>query len=86
MKNLLANEKFMGFITGLAYVSIVLTVIGQCVMGVNFYFGQGAYLLSNIVNCTRDIILHRPKADKIKNFTFLGITIGLMLLRYFSVY
>lgn len=86
IKRLLDNQNFINFITGLAYVSIALTVIGQCVMGVNFYFGQGAYLFSNVINCCRDIILKRPKADKIKNFTFLGITIGLMLLRYFSVY
>lgn len=72
------------FFTNLAYAAIAMTVIGQCVMGVNFYFGQTAYLIANIINCTRDIILGRPRADKIKNFTFLGITIGLMLFRYYS--
>jgi len=64
----------------MAYISIALTVIGQCVVGSNFYMGQIAYLVANIVNCGRDIILRRPRADKIKNFTFLGITIGLIVL------
>ena len=72
--------KFDRFMVNMAYISIALTVIGQCVVGSNFYMGQIAYLVANIVNCGRDIILRRPKADKIKNFTFLGITIGLIVL------
>lgn len=68
-------------IVNLAYIAIVLTVIGQVTVGQNFYLGQIAYLVANIVNCTRDVILKRPKADKIKNFTFLGITIGLIVLQ-----
>lgn len=75
------TNKIDKFFTNLAYIAIALTVIGQCTMGTSFYIGQGAYLLANIVNCTRDIKLNRPKADKIKNFTFLGITIGLITLR-----
>ena len=69
------------FMVNLAYLAIVLTVIGQVTVGNYFYIGQGAYLVANIVNCTRDIILKRPVADKIKNFTFLGITAGLMILQ-----
>ena len=68
-------------IVNLAYVAIALTVIGQCTVGNNFYIGQIAYLVANVVNCGRDIYLHRPTADKIKNFTFLGITIGLIVLQ-----
>ena len=74
------------FFTNLAYAAIVLTIIGQCVMGASFYFGQFAYLIANVVNCTRDIILGRPRADKIKNFSFLGITIGLILIRYITTH
>lgn len=73
-KNLLVN---------LAYVSIALTVIGQCVVGGNFYVGQFVYLLANTVNVGRDFALNRPAADKIKNVTLLGITIGLILFNYF---
>ena len=80
-RRILMNDNFF---TNLAYVAIALTVIGQCVVGANFYVGQSAYLLANIVNCIRDVILQRPRADKIKNFTFLGITIGLMLFNYFK--
>lgn len=69
--------------TNIVYFAIALTVIGQCVIGSNFYLGQFAYLLANCINCARDIVLNRPRADKIKNFTFLGITIGLILFNYF---
>lgn len=71
------NERFF---VNLAYFAIALTVVGQCTVGANFYIGQIAYLVANIVNCGRDIVLRRPRADKIKNFTFLGITVGLIVL------
>lgn len=67
----------------LAYVSIVFTVIGQCVVGGNFYIGQAGFLIANMVNVGRDFALNRPAADKIKNVTFLGITIGIILFNYF---
>ena len=76
------TNKTENFFTNLAYLAIALTVIGQCTVGSSFYIGQTAYLIANIVNCTRDVVLKRPRADKIKNFTFLGITIGLMLFNY----
>ena len=82
MKNFFNTHEKL--ITNFAYVSIILTVIGQCTVGAAFYVGQGAYLLANIVNCARDVVLQRPRADKIKNFTFLGITMGLILLRILS--
>lgn len=72
--------RFDRIMVNIAYLSIALTVVGQCTVGSNFYIGQIAYLVANIVNCTRDIVLGRPRADKIKNFTFLGITAGLILL------
>jgi len=67
-------------VVNLAYVAIALTVIGQCTVGTNFYIGQFAYLVANIVNCCRDLYLRRPRADKIRNFTFLGISAGLIIL------
>lgn len=73
-KNILIN---------LAYISILFTVIGQCVVGGNFYIGQGGFLIANLVNVGRDFALNRPAADKIKNVTFLAITIGIILFNYF---
>lgn len=73
-KNLLIN---------LAYVSIVFTVVAQCVVGGSFYVGQGCFLIANLVNVGRDFALNRPAADKVKNVTFLAITIGIILFNYF---
>lgn len=71
---------FERIMVNVAYVSIALTVLGQITVGHLFYVGQGAYLVANIINCVRDVILGRPRADKVKNFTFLGITAGLIIL------
>lgn len=77
-------EKSKALFTNLAYVAIALTVVGQVTVGSIFYVGQSAYLLANIVNIVRDIKLDRPRADKIKDFTFFGITFGLILLKAIS--
>ena len=65
-------------IVNLAYVAIALTVIGQVTVGHNFYIGQIAYLVANIVNCGRDLALGRPRADKIKDISCTAITLGLL--------
>ena len=75
-------NKWDNFFTNLAYFAIAFTVIGQCTVGANFYVGQFAYLIANIVNCSRNLVLGRPKADKVRDFTFLGITVGLILFNY----
>lgn len=67
----------------LTYVVIVFTIIGQCVVGGSFYFGQGAFLVANTVNVFRDFALNRPAADKIKNVTFWAITVGIIFFNYF---
>ena len=72
--------RFEKLMINIAYVSIALTVLGQVTVGHLFYVGQSAYLVANVINCTRDVMLGRPRADKVKNFTFLGITIGLIVL------
>lgn len=70
------------FLVNLTYVVIILTIIGQCTVGGNFYIGQFAYLIANCINTFRDFALNRPAADKVKNTTFLAITIGIILFNY----
>lgn len=67
----------------LAYVSIVFTVLGQCIVGGSFYIGQVGFLIANTVNIVRDFALKRPAADKIKNVTFWAITVGIIFFNYF---
>ena len=67
----------------LQFITLVLLIVGQCVVGSNFYIGQAIYLIANIISTTRNFALDRPMADKIKDLCCLGITIGLIGFRYF---
>lgn len=65
------------------YIVLVLLIVGQCTVGVNFYVGQCVYLLANAVAVFRCFKLRRPAADKVKDCTCLAITIGLILFKFF---
>lgn len=70
------------FFENLQYIVLIGLIIGQCTVGVNFYFGQSVYLLCNLILVIRNFVLRRPPADKVKDCTCLGITIGLILFKY----
>lgn len=57
---------------------LALTIFGQIVIGAWFMLGQGVWLVANIIAVTRDFMLHRPAADKIKNATLTAITAGII--------
>ena len=44
------------------YLVLFLTVAGQVLIGVNYYWGQGAWLIANAITVTRNVKLERPKA------------------------
>lgn len=67
----------------LQYLVLVGLLVGQSVVGVNFYIGQFIYLAVNGISCVRNFVLHRPTPDKVKDFACLGVTIGLILFNYF---
>jgi hypothetical protein len=71
------NEKI---IENLNYIVLMGLIIAQCVIGKWYLVGQSIYLICNVISVTRSIVLHRPKADKIKDFSCTAITIGLILL------
>lgn len=64
----------------LNYIVLMGLIIAQCVIGKWYLIGQGIYLFCNVTSVTRSIVLKRPKADKIKDFSCTAITIGLILL------
>lgn len=64
----------------LSYVVLVGLIVAQCVIGNWYLVGQGLYLLCNIIMVTRDFVLARPRADKIKDISCTAITIGLILI------
>ena len=67
----------------LQYVVLILLIIGQCTVGVNFYLGQCMYLVANLLAVTRNFKLRRPAADKVKECSCLAITIGLIFFNLF---
>lgn len=65
-------------------LGLTLTIIGQVTVGAWFLVGQGLWLVANLIAVTRNFILKRAMADKIKDITLTGITIGLILLNVFG--
>lgn len=72
--------KFDKFFENLNYVVLMGLIIAQCIIGKWYLVGQGIYLICNAISVTRDFVLKRPKADKIKDLSCTAITIGLILL------
>lgn len=65
----------------IAYINICLCLIANITVGYFYIFAQILYLLCNSANVFRNIFLKRPAADKIRDITFLGVTIGLIIIR-----
>lgn len=69
-------------IENLQFITLILLIIGQCVVGANFWIGQSVYLLANAISVFRCFALKRPTADKVKDCVCTGVTIGLMGFAY----
>lgn len=61
----------------LQYLNLALTVAGQ-VLVVYYLIGQTIWLVANCIAVARDIALHRPHADLVKDVTMTAITVGLI--------
>lgn len=64
------------------YVTLALLIIAQCVVGGNFYLGQGIYLAANAISVFRCFALERPAADKVKDIACTAVTIGLIVFNF----
>lgn len=62
------------------YIAVAMTVLGQVIIGWQYYIGQGSFLIANVIYVVRDIKLERPKSDIIKDVIFSGLTISLMVI------
>lgn len=72
-------KKFI--IENILYISIALALVAQVVIGGDYLLGQGLFLVANAINITRTFLMKRPLADKVKDSCFLGVTLGLIILR-----
>ena len=71
------------FFENLQYLVLIGLILGQSLVGQNFYIGQSIYLLTNLISVIRTFALARPVSDKIKDCSCLAITISLILLEKF---
>lgn len=76
------REKINYVFVKLNYLVLIGLIVAQSVVGANFYIGQFIYLGANALSLTRCFVLGRPIADKVKDCCMLGITCGLILIKF----
>lgn len=60
------------------YVVLGLTIAGQVCIGVNYFLGQGLWLVANALTVCRNVKMERPKADRVQGWFMLALTLGLI--------
>lgn len=70
----------------LGYVALALTIVGQILVGIIYLAGQGCWLASNAILISRNVALHRPKADMVKDCCMTAITTGLIVASLLGVF
>lgn len=73
--------KFEKVFINFQYVVLALLIVGQCTVGIDFLIGQVVYLAANGISVARCYVLHRPAADKVKDWACTGITLGLIAIK-----
>lgn len=71
------NKKLVWELVG--YIALALCLIGQITVGRWYLVAQGVYLTANVANCVRNYALDLPTANKIRDFVFTGVTLGLII-------
>lgn len=64
----------------IGYICLALCVIGQITVGYAYLLAQIAYLVANIASVVRDYALNLPRANKVKDICFSGITVALIII------
>lgn len=70
----------------IAILCFGLTVLGQGLVGGLYLVAQCIWLTANIISLIRNVVLERPKADKMRDAGLIGLTITLIVLRVLGVY
>ena len=64
------------------YATLALLIIAQCVVGGNFYLGQGIYLAANVISVFRCFVLERPSADDRSDASSLPLPLDIIITSY----
>lgn len=74
----MTKEKILKAWEIIAYVCLALTIAGQVLTACNVLLAQWVWLVSNLLFVARDFALQRPTADKVKDVSMLGLTVGMV--------
>lgn len=75
-------ERKHAFVENLQYLGLALTIAGQVVIGPMWLLGQALWLTANGIAVTRDFVLRRPTADKVKDIGLTALTVGLIIASF----
>lgn len=64
----------------IGYICLALCVVGQITVGYAYLLAQIVYLVANIASVIRDYALDLPRANKVKDICFSGITVALIII------
>lgn len=64
----------------IGYICLALCVVGQITVGYAYLLAQIVYLVANVASVVRDYALNLPRANKVKDICFSGITVALIII------
>jgi hypothetical protein len=80
MKKLWKSNTFWEIV---GYSTLALCIFGQIAVGYVYLVAQGAYLIANVFSVVRDFALDLPRANKVRDIVFTGITLALIVIKIF---
>ena len=72
-----------GFWEVIGYTTLALCIFGQISVGYMYLVAQTAYLVANVLSVVRDFKLGLPRANKVRDVVFTGITVALIFAKIF---
>lgn len=86
IKKIIVNTTGARFWENIQLLVLAMTIAGQIIMGSNYIIAQSIWLIANCITITRDFVLKRPAADKIKNICLTAITAGLIIIYWMGAF
>lgn len=81
MRKLWKNNTFWEIV---GYSTLALCIFGQIAVGYIYMVAQVAYLVANVFSVVRDFALDLPRANKVRDVVFTGITMALIAIKIFK--
>jgi len=75
-------KKLLTVWENLQYLVLALVMLGQGITAVNLIFGQALFLVANLISLVRNLVLHRPHADIVKDVACTVLTIIVIVLAH----